>query len=284
MVKKVCVLGAGTMGSGIAQVTAENGIETIIRDMEDRFVQKGISTIKNFLARKLEKGKISQDQYNQTLALLKGTTNVHEAVEGVDMVIEAVPEDLALKVKTFAELDQLCPPKVILATNTSTLSISKIASEVIHKDRVVGTHFFSPVPLMSLVEIIKGSQTTEAVIDTAREFCKQIGKTSIIAKDIPGFIVNRFMCLLYNEAADQIYNGMASAEDIDLGMKLGANHPMGPVAIMDMAGVDVVYNALNALYQMTGEERYRPSPIFQNMIRENRLGRKTGLGFYDYKK
>lgn len=284
MVKKVCVLGAGTMGAGIAQVTAENGIETIIRDMEDSFVQKGLTTITNFIARKLEKGKIRQDQYDQTLALLKGTTNVHEAVEGVDMVIEAVPEDLALKVKTFAELDQICPPKVILATNTSTLSISKIAFEVIHKDRVVGTHFFSPVPLMSLVEIIKGSQTAEAVIDTAREFCKQIGKTSIIAKDIPGFIVNRFMCLLYNEAADQIYNGMASAEDIDLGMKLGANHPMGPVAIMDMAGVDVVYNALNALYQMTGEERYRPSPIFQNMIQENRLGRKTGLGFYDYKK
>jgi uncharacterized OB-fold protein len=170
------------------------------------------------------------------------------------------------------------------SSNTSTLSISSIASATKNPERVIGTHFFSPVPLMRLVEVIRGEKTGEAAVRSALEFCKAIGKTPILAKDVPGFIVNRFLCLLYNEAADQIYKGYATPRDIDLGLKLGANHPMGPVEIMDMAGVDVVNNALIALYEMTGEERYRPSPLFEQMIRGNRLGRKTGRGFYDYKR
>jgi 3-hydroxybutyryl-CoA dehydrogenase len=147
---------------------------------------------------------------------------------------------------------------------------------------VIGTHFFSPVPLMRLVEVIQGERTDEAIVKTVVDFCKAIGKTPILAKDVPGFIVNRFLCLLYNEAADQIYKGYATSQDIDLGLKLGSNHPMGPVEIMDMAGVDVVFNALKALYEMTGEERYKPSPLFEKMIKENRLGRKTKRGFYEY--
>lgn len=282
MIKKLCVIGAGTMGAGIAQVAVEGGIETTLRDVEDRFVQRGLSTIKTFVGKKLEKGKLTQANHDQILGRLKGTRSMEEAVAGVDMVIEAVFEDMKLKQSVFAELDRLCPKETILSSNTSTLSISKIASVAKNPHRVIGTHFFSPVPLMRLVEVIQGECTDEAVVKTVLDFCKAIGKTPILAKDVPGFIVNRFLCLLYNEAADQIYKGYATPQDIDLGLKLGSNHPMGPVEIMDMAGVDVVFNALKALYEMTGEERYKPSPLFEKMIKENRLGRKTKRGFYEY--
>ena len=284
MIKKLCVIGAGTMGAGIAQVAVEKGIEVAMRDVEDRFVEKGLGTIRNFLGKKVEKGKLSAAERDAILGRLKGTTSMEKAAEGADMVIEAVIEDLALKQKVFAELDRLCVPGVILASNTSTLSITKIASVTKHPTRVLGTHFFSPVPVMRLVEVISGEQTDAKVLDAALEVMAALGKTAIRAKDVPGFIVNRFLCLLYNEAADQIYKGYATAQDIDLGLKLGSNHPMGPVEIMDMAGVDVVNNALKALYEMTGEERYKPSPLFEQMIRENRLGRKTGRGFYEYAK
>ncbi len=284
MIKKLCVIGAGTMGAGIAQVAVEKGIEVAMRDVEDRFVEKGLGTIRNFLGKKVEKGKLSATERDAILGRLKGTTSVEEAAAGSDMVIEAVIEDLALKQKVFTELDRLCPPGVILASNTSTLSITKIASVTKHPARVLGTHFFSPVPVMRLVEVISGEKTDEKVLNATLEVMAALGKTAIRAKDVPGFIVNRFLCLLYNEAADQIYKGYATAQDIDLGLKLGSNHPMGPVEIMDMAGVDVVNNALKALYEMTGEERYKPSPLFEQMIRENRLGRKTGRGFYEYAK
>ncbi len=284
MIKKLCVIGAGTMGAGIAQVAVEKGIAVAMRDVEDRFVEKGLSTIRNFLGKKLEKGKVSAEEHDAILGRLRGTTSLEEAAAGADMVIEAVIEDMALKQKVFAELDRLCPPGVILASNTSTLSITKIASVAKHPERVLGTHFFSPVPVMRLVEVISGEKTDPKVLEATLEVMAALGKTAIKAKDVPGFIVNRFLCLLYNEAADQIDKGYATAEDIDLGLKLGSNHPMGPVEIMDMAGVDVVNNALVALYEMTGEERYRPSPLFARMIQENRLGRKTGRGFYDYAK
>ena len=284
MIKKLCVIGAGTMGAGIAQVAVEKGIEVTMRDVEDRFVEKGLGTIRNFLGKKLEKGKLSAAEHDAILGRLKGTTSMEEAAAGADMVIEAVIEDLALKQKVFAELDRLCAPGVILASNTSTLSITKIAAATKHPARVLGTHFFSPVPVMRLVEVISGEQTDGKILNATLEVMAALGKTAIRAKDVPGFIVNRFLCLLYNEAADQIYKGYATAQDIDLGLKLGSNHPMGPVEIMDMAGVDVVNNALKALYEMTGEERYKPSPLFAQMIRENRLGRKTGRGFYDYTK
>ncbi|MGZ3577736.1 MAG: 3-hydroxyacyl-CoA dehydrogenase family protein [Syntrophales bacterium] len=282
MIKKLCVIGAGTMGAGIAQVAVESGIETTLQDVEDRFVQRGLDTIKTFVGKKLEKGRLNQEDYDQVLGRLKGTRNMEEALAGADMVIEAVFEDMALKQSVFVELDRRCPKETILSSNTSTLSISRIASVAKNPDRVIGTHFFSPVPLMRLVEVIRGERTTESVVQSVLEFCKAIGKTPILAKDVPGFIVNRFLGLLYNEAADQIYKGYATPQDIDLGLKLGANHPMGPVEIMDMAGVDVVYNALVAMYEMTGEERYRPSPLFEKMIKENRLGRKTKRGFYEY--
>ena len=283
MIKKLCVIGAGTMGAGIAQVAIEKGIETTLRDVNDEFVQRGLKTVRTFIGKKLEKGKLTQAEHDAILGRLKGSTDAREAAAGAEMVIEAVFENMALKQKIFAELDSICPKETILASNTSTLSISQIASVTGNPERVVGTHFFSPVPVMRLVEVIKGDKTDQAVVNSALEFCKEIGKTAILAKDVPGFIVNRFLCLLYNEAADQIYKGYATAQDIDNGLKLGSNHPMGPVEIMDMAGVDVCNNALKALYEMTGEERYKPSPLFDQMIKENRLGRKTGRGFYEYK-
>ena len=282
MIRKLCVVGAGTMGAGIAQVAAEHGIETTLRDIEDRFVARGLNIIRNFVGKKVDKGKLTAEQRDAVLGRLKGATKLEEAVTGADMVIEAVVEDLFLKQEVFSELDRLCPPGVILSSNTSTLSITAIAASTKHRERVVGTHFFSPVPVMRLVEVIRGRDTDERVLSAVTDFVGDIGKTPILAKDVPGFIVNRFLCLLYNEAANQIHQGMATAQDIDLGLKLGSNHPMGPAEIMDMAGVDVVYNALKALHEMTGEERYRPSPLFAEMVRENRLGRKTGRGFYTY--
>jgi 3-hydroxybutyryl-CoA dehydrogenase len=282
MIKKLCVIGAGTMGAGIAQVAVENGIETVLRDVNDEFVQRGLNTVKTFVGKKLEKGKIDQAQYDAIMGRLKGSTDPKEAAAGVDMVIEAVFESMDLKQKIFAELDSICPKETILSSNTSTMSISKIASATKNPERVIGTHFFSPVPAMRLVEVIKGDKTSEDVVKATLDFSGQIGKTPILCKDVPGFIVNRLLCLLYNEAANQIYNGMATAKDIDLGLKLGANHPMGVCEVMDLAGVDVAHNALIALYEMTGSECYKPSPLFNQMIKENRLGRKTGKGFYEY--
>lgn len=282
MTAKICVVGAGTMGAGIAQTAVEHGIETALVDTDEAFVDRGVATIRNFLEKKVAKGKITSAQCDKTMGRLYPSTRLVEAVQNAAMVIEAVFEDLSIKQKVFAELDLLCPPDVILASNTSTLSISAIASVTEKPRRVVGTHFFSPVPVMKLVEVIQGEKTGEDVLQAAVDFVVSLEKTPVIARDVPGFIVNRFLCLLYNEAADQIDRGLAMAEDIDRAMKLGANHPMGPLEVMDMAGVDVAFNALKALYAMTGEERYRPSPLFERMIAENRLGRKTGRGFYTY--
>lgn len=270
------------MGAGIAQVAAEHGIMTAIYDIDQKLVDKGITTIGGFIGRKLKKGKIRQDTHNAIIGRIRGTIDISDAVQDVEMVIEAVFEDMSLKQQVFEKIDRLCPEKAILASNSSTLSISKIASVARHPERIIGTHFFSPVPVMKLVEVVRGDRTSKSVFNATISFCEQIEKTPINSKDIPGFIVNRFLCLLYNEAANQIYNGFATAGDIDLGLKLGANHPMGVTELMDLAGVDVVHNALIALYEMTGEDRYRPSPLFKKMIDEGRLGRKVGKGFYEY--
>jgi len=282
MIQKLCVIGAGTMGSGIAQTAVEHGMDVTLIDTKEAFVNRGLNTVNGFLQKKVEKGKLSSEEFASIQQRLRGITNLSKAVQNADMVIEAVFEDLAIKQKVFSELDHSSAAETILASNTSTLSITAIASVCENRKRVIGTHFFSPVPLMKLVEVIRGEETGEEVVTAVIEFLESLEKTPVLAKDVPGFIVNRFLCLLYNEAADEIYRGIATPEDIDTAMKLGANHPMGPLEIMDMAGVDVAYKALKALYEMTGEERYKPSPLFDEMISQNRLGRKTGSGFYQY--
>jgi len=284
MADKVAVVGAGTMGSGIAQVALEAGFDVSLVDMEERFFERGIDSIRKFIARKAEKGKITPEQYNETVSRLTGTTDLEKAVKGTVMVVEAVFENLDLKKQIFQRLDGACDADTVLASNTSTLSIAKIASAVSNPGRVIGTHYFSPVPLMRLVEVIRGEKTTDEVVNRTIELCRRFGKTPVIVKDIPGFIVNRFLCLLYNEAANMIDEGIAGPEEIDTALKLGCNWPMGVNEIMDLAGVDVCGLAMEAMYEMTGEERYEPSPLFRKMMAENRLGRKTGRGFYEYKK
>jgi 3-hydroxybutyryl-CoA dehydrogenase len=284
MSEKITVIGAGTMGSGIAQVAVEAGFVVNLVDTEQAFVDRGIQSIGRFIGKKVEKGKLTQAQRDDILSRLIGTTDMKKAVEGAVMVVEAVFEKFELKRDIFQKLDALCPPSVILASNTSTLSIANLAAATKNPARVIGTHYFSPVPAMRLVEVIRGKETSDAMADKTVELCKSFGKTPIVVKDIPGFIVNRFLCLIYNEAANMIYNGSAGAEEIDQAMKLGCNWPMGITEIMDLAGVDVCAFAIEAMHQMTGEERYKPSPLFKKMMDEKRLGRKTGVGFYTYEK
>jgi 3-hydroxybutyryl-CoA dehydrogenase len=282
MSEKIAVIGAGTMGSGIAQIAAEAGFTVNLVDTEQAFVDRGTKNIRKFVGKKVERGKLTQAQCDDIFSRLIGTTDMKKAVEGAAMVVEAVFEKFELKRDIFQKLDALCPPSVILASNTSTLSIANLAAATKNPSRVIGTHYFSPVPVMRLVEVIKGKETSDATANRTVELCKKFGKTPIVVKDIPGFIVNRFLCLIYNEAANMIYNGSSGAEEIDQAMKLGCNWPMGITEIMDLAGVDVCAFAIEAMYQMTGEERYKPSPLFEKMIAEKKLGRKTGEGFYKY--
>ena len=279
---KIAVVGAGTMGSGIAQIIAEAGFNVTLVETEQTFLDRGLANIMKFIEKKAEKGKITRDQCKDILGRISGATDIAAAVQGAVMVVEAVFEKLELKKDIFQKLDSLCPKDVILASNTSTLSISVIAAATKNPERVIGTHYFSPVPLMRLVEVIRGKETSDKTAEKTVELCKKFGKTPIVVKDIPGFIVNRFLCLLYNEAANMIYNGSASAEDIDLAMKLGCNWPMGITEIIDLAGVYVCYFAIQAMHEMTGEERYKPSPLFKTMVDKKLLGRKTGIGFYKY--
>ncbi|HQM30723.1 MAG TPA: 3-hydroxyacyl-CoA dehydrogenase family protein [Syntrophales bacterium] len=284
MSNKVTVIGAGTMGSGIAQIAVEAGFGVTVVDTQQSFLDRGIGNIRKFVGKKVEKGKLTQAQCDDIYSRLTGTTDMKKGVEGAVMVVEAVFEKFELKKEIFKKLDALCQPDVILASNTSTLSITSLGAATKHPARVIGTHYFSPVPAMRLVEVIRGKETSDATVNKTVELCKKFGKTPIIVKDIPGFIVNRFLCLIYNEAANMIQNGSASAEDIDMAMKLGCNWPMGITEIIDLAGVDVCAFAIEAMYQMTGEERYKPSPLFKKMIAENKLGRKTGEGFYKHAK
>jgi 3-hydroxybutyryl-CoA dehydrogenase len=280
----VAVIGAGTMGSGIAQIAVEAGFKVNLVDTDQAFVDRGVANIRKFVGKKVEKGKITQAQCDEIFSRLTGTTDMAGAAKGAIMVVEAVFEKVELKKDIFQKLDALCPPRTILASNTSTLSITGLAAATKYPERVIGTHYFSPVPAMRLVEVIRGKQTSDETTDKTVAICKKFGKTPIVVKDIPGFIVNRFLCLLYNEAANMVLNGSATAEDIDQAVKLGCNWPMGINEIADLAGVDVCAFAIEAMYQMTGEERYKPSPLFEKMMAEKKLGRKTGEGFYKYDK
>lgn len=281
-IQKVCVLGAGIMGAGIAQITAQAGFTVVLRDIEDRFVEKGMGTITRNLDRAVAKGKMEKAAAAEILGRIAGMTDLAAAVKEADLVIEAIIEVMDLKQSVFKELDQLCKPETILASNTSGLSITEMASATARPDKVIGMHFFNPVPVMKLVELIKGFATSDATLGVLREFSKKIGKTTIEVKEAPGFAVNRILCPMLNEAIFVLSEGVASADDIDRAMTLGANHPIGPLALADMVGLDTLLHVMEGFHAELGEDKYRPAPLLRKLVRAGHLGRKSGRGFYEY--
>lgn len=279
--KTVGVVGCGLMGSGIAQVSAQAGLKTIVREADQALLDKGLGRIKKFLDGGVEKGKIAPDVRDRTLANLSGTVKL-EDLAGCDLVIEAVTENLALKREVFSTLDRVCASDAVLATNTSSLSVTEIAAFATKPERVLGLHFFNPVPLMKLVEVIRALPTNDASFERALAYVAAIDKTPVVAKDAPGFVVNRLLVPYMLDAIRVFESGLASREDIDNGMKLGCGHPMGPLTLIDFVGLDTTYYIANIMFEEFREARFAPPPLLKRMVLAGRLGRKSGRGFYDY--
>ena len=282
-IKKVGVVGCGLMGSGIAQVCAQSGYQVVVSEINDELLQKGMTSISSRLAKNVEKGKLSAEDRDSTLGRIKGTTSTRDFSD-CDLVVEAIIENMDLKKKIFAELDKICPPGTILATNTSVLSVIDIAIATARPDKALGLNFFNPVPLMELVEAIKTIATGEDTLKIAIEFVKSLGKTVIIAQDTPGFVVNRQLAPFINNAIRMLENGVATREDIDAGVRLGLNHPIGPLQLADFIGLDTVYFGAVDMYEKFKEPQYAPPVMLRKMVAAGWLGRKTGKGFYDYDK
>jgi 3-hydroxybutyryl-CoA dehydrogenase len=282
-VKVIGVLGAGTMGNGIAQVAAQAGYQVIMRDIEDRFVENGLKAIEKFLSKSVEKGKMTEEQKKGVTARVKGTTRT-EDLKDVDLVIEAVFEDLEVKRNLFKQLDELTRKEVILTSNTSSMSITEIAVATKRPEKVAGMHFFNPAPLMKLVEVIRGFHTNDETVRTVMEITKKMGKEPVeVKKDTPGFIVNRLMIPHFVEAIRMLEEGIATAEDIDKAIKLGLNYPMGPFELMDLTGIDIAHHVTEYFYkELNKESKWSVPSLMKSMVRAGRLGRKTGGGWYKY--
>jgi 3-hydroxybutyryl-CoA dehydrogenase len=280
-IHRLGVIGAGQMGQGIAQVAAQAGLDVIIVDAAPDFAQAGIGKIKKQLDRLVEKAKLEASARDQTLGHLKAG-NTHRDLTECDVVIEAAPEREELKLGIFKSLGEICRDDAILASNTSSISITKIAAASGRPDRVIGMHFMNPVPVMKLVEIVRGLPTSQATYDTTVELAKRFGKTTIGARDIPGFIVNRMLIPLLNEACYGLYEGLGTAADIDTGVRLGLNHPMGPLELADLIGLDTCLAIAEALHRELGDDKYRPCPLLRQYVAAGWLGKKVGRGFYEY--
>lgn len=283
-IKKIAVLGAGAMGGGIAQVAAQTGYDVVLSDVDIKFVNKAIERMNSFWQKSIEKGKMTAEQKEEALKRIKISSGYSDFSDA-DMVIEVIIEDLEVKKAAFRELDKICKPDAILATNTSSMSITVLANETKRPAQVIGMHFFNPPALMRLVEIIHGYYTSDETVAAVTQIAKSMGKTTIeVKKDYPGFVVNRLMLIQYIEAMRLVEEGVASPEDVDIALKLGLNHPMGQFELQDFGGIDIGYHVLNYLYQEHKDPLWNPPQSLKALVRAGRLGRKTGAGWFDYNK
>ena len=280
-VKKVGVLGCGLMGAGIAEVCARSGMKTVVREVEESFLEKGLARIEKSLDRAVDKGKIESGQKQSTLEHLEGTTDL-ERLADCDLVIEAIVENLDEKCRTFTELDKIVKEQAIFASNTSSLTITEVAMSTQRGDRFLGLHFFNPVPVMKLVEVVRTLMTSEESMETAREFVRSVGKEPVTCRDNSGFIVNRLLVPYLLDAIRAVEEGVGSVEDIDKAMQLGCGYPMGPLTLLDFVGLDTTFYIANIMFEEYREKRFAPPPLLKKMVMAGRFGRKSGHGFYDY--
>ncbi|MDZ5458601.1 3-hydroxybutyryl-CoA dehydrogenase [Azohydromonas lata] len=280
-IERIGVIGAGTMGNGIAQVCAVAGIQVVMVDISDEAVQRGVKTLSGSLDRLVKKEKLTAAQKDAALALVTGTTD-YAQLKDAQIVIEAATENPDLKLRILRQVESIVGDETVIASNTSSISITQLAAVLDKPERCIGLHFFNPVPLMGLLEVIRGLQTSDATHALAAAFAHAVGKTPVTVKNSPGFVVNRILCPMINEAIFVLQEGLATAEDIDAGMKLGCNHPIGPLALADLIGLDTMLSIMEVFHEGFGDTKYRPAPLLREMVQAGRLGRKTGRGFYNY--